>query len=158
MYRDYSYTSSVTAMLKDLNWRPLDQRRIASHLIMLYLVAIPAYQYLTCNTRLSRHIHPLSCRQIPTLKDYIFRILPKVNYLLEFPASRLTSPSHLGAVQQCCLPGDLCLSLNTSFCFYLLTTLTLFSHCTNSFHPLFLCFISAYPFNTWFTGTPLISP
>ena len=75
VYRDYSYTSSVTAMMKDLNWRPLDQRRIDSRLIMLYkvthdLVAIPASQYLTRNTRLSRHIHPLSYRQIPTLKDY----------------------------------------------------------------------------------------
>ena len=45
--RDYKYTSSVTAMLKDLNWRPLDQRRIDSRLLMMYkvtydLVAIPA--------------------------------------------------------------------------------------------------------------------
>ena len=74
LYRDYSYTSSVTPMMKDLNWRPLDQRRIDSRLIMLYnvtydLVAIPASQYLTRNTRLSSHIHPLSYRQIPTLKD-----------------------------------------------------------------------------------------
>ena len=28
--RDYRYTSSVTAILKDLKWRPLDQRRIDS--------------------------------------------------------------------------------------------------------------------------------
>ena len=75
VYRDYSYTSSITAMMKDLNWRPLDKRRIASRLIMLYkvtydLVAIPTSQYLTRNTRLSRHIYPLSYRQIPTLKDY----------------------------------------------------------------------------------------
>ena len=74
VYRDYSYTSSVTAMMKDLNWRPLDQRRIDSRLIMYKatydLVAIPASQYLTRNTRLSRHIHALSYRQIPTLKDY----------------------------------------------------------------------------------------
>ena len=75
VYRDYSYTSSVTAMMKDLNWRPLDQRHIDSCLIMLYkvtynLVAIPASQYLTRNTRLSRHKHPLSYTQIPTLKDY----------------------------------------------------------------------------------------
>ena len=72
VYRDYSYTSSTTAMMKDLNWCPLDQRRIDSRLLMLYkdtydLVAIPASQYLTRNTRLSRHIHPLSYRQIPTL-------------------------------------------------------------------------------------------
>ena len=46
VYRDYSYTSSVTAMIKDLNWHPLDQRRIYNRLVMLYevtydLVAIP---------------------------------------------------------------------------------------------------------------------
>ena len=75
VYRDYCYTSSVTAMMKDLNWRPLEQRRIDSRLIMLCevtydLVAIPASQYLTRNTRLSRHIHPLSYRQILNLKDY----------------------------------------------------------------------------------------
>ena len=86
-------------------------------------------------------VHPLSYRQIPTLKDYYrFTFFPKVNYSLEYPASPHTSSFHLGAVQQCCLPGDPCLSQNTSFCFYLLTILTLFSHCTNSFHPLVLCF------------------
>ena len=73
--RDYRYTSSVTAMLKDLNWRPLDQRRIDSRLVMMYkvtydLVAIPASVYLVRNTRTSRHIHPLAYRQIQTLKDY----------------------------------------------------------------------------------------
>ena len=145
MYRDYSYTSSVTAMMKDLNWHPLDQRRIDSRLIMLYkvtydLVAIPASQDLTRDTRLSRHIHPLSYRQ-SHLQVYIF---PKVNYSLECSVSPHTSSSHLGAVQQCCLPGDLCLSLNSSFCFYLLTILTLFSHCTDSLHPLFLCFYFSY--------------
>ena len=35
VHRDYSYNSNVTAMLKDLNWRPLDQRRIDSRLVML---------------------------------------------------------------------------------------------------------------------------
>ena len=61
--RDNRYTSSVTAMLKDLNWRPLDQRRIDSRLVMMYkvtydVVAIPASDYLVRNTRTSRHIHP----------------------------------------------------------------------------------------------------
>ena len=73
--RDYKYTSSVTAMLKDLNWCPLDQRRIDSRLLMMYkvtydLVAIPAPEYLVRNTRQSRHIHSLAYRQIHTLKDY----------------------------------------------------------------------------------------
>ena len=36
--RDYNrYTSSVTAMFKDLNWRHLDQRPIDSKLLMMYL-------------------------------------------------------------------------------------------------------------------------
>ena len=83
VYRDYSYTSSVTAMMKDLNWRLPDQRRKNSRLIMLYtvtydLVAVPSSQYPTRNTRLSRHIHPLSYRQIPTLKDYYrFTFFPR---------------------------------------------------------------------------------
>ena len=83
VYRDYSYTSSVTAMLKHLKWRSLDQGRIDSRLIILYkvtydLVAIPASQYLTRKTRLSRHTHPLSYRQIPTLKDYYrFTFFPR---------------------------------------------------------------------------------
>ena len=67
-------TRSVTAMLKDINWRPLDQRRIDSRLVMMYkvtydLVAIPASDYLVRNTRASRHIHHLAYRQIQTLKD-----------------------------------------------------------------------------------------
>ena len=97
--------------------------------------------------------------RFPLLKAITVHIFPKVNYSLECPASPHTSSSHLGTVQQCCLPGDPCLSLNTSFCFYLLTILTLFSHCTNSFHPLFLSFyFQLTPFNPWFTGTRLMSP
>ena len=83
MKRVNNYTSSVTAILKDINWRPLDQRRIDSRLVMLYkvkydLVAIPASQYITRNTRLSRHIHLLLFRQIPTIKDYYrFTFFPR---------------------------------------------------------------------------------
>ena len=45
-------------MLQDLNWRPLDQRRIDSRLVLLYkitydLVAIPAGDYLIRITRSS---------------------------------------------------------------------------------------------------------
>ena len=71
-------------MLKDLNWRPLDQRRIDSRLVMMYkvtydLVAIPASDYLVRNTRTSRHIHPLAYRQIQTLKDYYrFTFFPRI--------------------------------------------------------------------------------
>ena len=66
---DYNYTSSVTATLKDLNLRSLDQRRIDNRLhgnavqchIRLYrvtydLLTVPASQYITHNTRLSTFI------------------------------------------------------------------------------------------------------
>ena len=82
--RDYKYTSSVTAMLKDLNWYPLDQRRLDSRLLMMYkvtydLIAIPAPEYLVRNTRQFRHIHTLVYRQIHTLKDYYRIIIWKVH-------------------------------------------------------------------------------
>ena len=73
--RDYQRTSSVTQLIKDLNWRTLEQRRIDSRLTLMYkitydLVAIPAADYQIPNTRQSRHNHQLAYRQIPTLKDY----------------------------------------------------------------------------------------
>ena len=81
--RDYRYTSSVTAMLKDLNWGPLAQGCIDSRLMMMYkvtydLVAIPASLYLVRNTRASRHTPSLAYRQIQTLKDYYrFTFFPR---------------------------------------------------------------------------------
>ena len=66
--RDYQYTSSVSKMLQDLNWRTLDQQRIDSRLVLLYkvtyhLMAIPASDYLMRNTRPSSRNHPDS---VPT--------------------------------------------------------------------------------------------
>ena len=43
--RDYRYTSSVTSMLNDLNWIPLDQM----YKVTYDLVATPASYYLTPN-------------------------------------------------------------------------------------------------------------
>ena len=103
--RDYKYTSSVTAMLKDLNWRPLDQRGIDSRLLMMYkvtydLVAIPAPEYLVRNTRQSRHIHSLAYRQIHTLKDYyrFSHIFPQNYHPLECPPCLYTSSPYPGSV------------------------------------------------------------
>ena len=71
--RDYHRTSSVTQMIKDLNWRTLGQRRIDSRLTLMYkitydLVAIPAADYLIVVGSQDNHL--LAYRQIPTLKDY----------------------------------------------------------------------------------------
>ena len=81
--RDYQRTSSVTQMIKNLNWRTLEQRRIDSRLTLMYkitydLVAIPAADYLIPNTRQPRHNHLQAYRQIPTLKDYYkYTYLPR---------------------------------------------------------------------------------
>ena len=98
--RDYRYTSSVTAMLKDLNRRPLDQRSIDGRLVMMYkvtydLVAIPASDYLVWNTRASRYIHPLAYRQIQTPKDYYrFTFFPRpIIHWNTLPANIPTLPT-----------------------------------------------------------------
>ena len=67
--------SWVTTMLGNLNWRALDQRRIDSRLVIMYivtydLVEIPAYAYLIPNRRESKFTHPLACKQIPTSTNY----------------------------------------------------------------------------------------
>ena len=93
-------TSSVTAMLKDLNWGPLDQRCIDSRLMMMYkvtydLVAIPASLYLVQNTRASRHTPSLAYRQIQTLKDnYRFTFFPRtIIHWNDLPAKIRTLPT-----------------------------------------------------------------
>ena len=58
---DYRFTSSVTAMLQDLEWHTLEERRWAIKATMLFkilhhLVCIPADQYLKAITdHTSRH-------------------------------------------------------------------------------------------------------
>ena len=119
---DYRYTSSVTTMLKDLNWRPLDQRRIDSRLVLMYkvtydLVAIPASDYLFHNTRQSRHNRPLAYRLIPTLKDYYKYTFFANHYSLECSTGQYTSLTHLGTVHHGCLSGGSLIPLNTSILF-----------------------------------------
>ena len=146
VYRDYSYTSSVTAMMKDLNWRPLDQRRIDSRVIMLYKVTYDLVQ----------SPHPSTSPVILGCQD-----IHNLFHTDRFPLLKTITGSHFSPrsiIHWNALPAHIpvlptfaqfssaacqviqCLALNTSFCFYLLTILTLFSHCSNSFHPLFLCF------------------
>ena len=106
-------------MLKDLNWRPLDKRRIDSRLLMIYkvthdLVAIPAPEYLVRNTRQYRHIYlwPID-RSIhsKTITDSHF--LPGLSStgMPSLPIYQISLPWLSLAMQ--CLPGDPCVSLNT---------------------------------------------
>ena len=59
---DYTRQSSVTAMMDDLRWKPLQHRRRESRLILFYkivnnLVAIPPEQNLVKNQRILRNTH-----------------------------------------------------------------------------------------------------
>ena len=72
---NYSTYDSVSHMLDNLGWRSLENRRIVSRLIMFYKivyghVAIQMPTYFEQPQRFTRHMHPLSYRQIHTQTKY----------------------------------------------------------------------------------------
>ena len=141
-------------MLKDLNWRPLDQRRIDSRLLMMYkvtydLVAIPAPEYLVPNTRQSRHIHSLAYRRIHTLKDYYrFTFSPELSStgMPSLPIYQFSLPWLSLAM---CLPKYQPLIL-----FFINTNTSTRTVQTHFTHYSFT-FIQLIPFSTWYTGIPV---
>ena len=71
----YSSYDSVSNMLEDLGWRSLENRRIDSPLTMFYkiiygYVAMQIPSYFEKPQRYTRHMHPLSLRQIHTSTTY----------------------------------------------------------------------------------------
>ena len=65
----YSYYDSVSAMLSSLDWRSLEYRRYDSRLAMFYkiqygLFAVSMPSYFERSTRINRHMHSFSFRQI----------------------------------------------------------------------------------------------
>jgi hypothetical protein len=71
----YHNTRSVTDMMSDINWAPLEVRRIRYRLIFFYkvihhLVAIPYSNLLIPVDTRTRHTNPNSFRHIQTSKDY----------------------------------------------------------------------------------------
>ena len=73
--RDYSPLSSVTVMQDDPGWRTLEHRRFDFRLIMFFkiyhnIVAINLPAYINKPDRLTRHMHPLTLRQIQVSLDY----------------------------------------------------------------------------------------
>ena len=101
--RDYRYTSSVSAMLQDLNWRTLDQRCTDSRMVLLCkvtydLVAIPAADYLVRNTRPSTRT--FSCIQTDLDSERLLQvhILSPHYHPLECPTSPHTCPPCPGTV------------------------------------------------------------
>ena len=103
-------TSSVTQMMKDLNWRTLEQRRIDNRLILMYkitydLVTKPAADQLIPKIRQSRHTHQLAHRQFPTLKDcYKFTFFPRT--IVQWNAFPFYIFTYYGTIQSCCVPSS----------------------------------------------------
>ena len=60
---NFDYRSSVTAILQNLGWRTLEQRRVDARLWLFYkivygLVAVPLTDYIHSSHRIGRFIHP----------------------------------------------------------------------------------------------------
>ena len=99
----YNRTTSITALIKDLKWDTLQNRRTASRLTVLHkarhgLLALPVNQLLQPSLRQSRHTHPDSY-QIITCKKEVYKhsYLPKTvidwNKLPHFIIKSKTHPA-----------------------------------------------------------------
>ena len=85
----------------------------------------------------------------PTVVSQLFFSSPELWYIgMLFPPA--LSCATQGTVQLCCQPGGACIPLITRL--FLSFKLTLFFHCTNSFHPLVLSFTSTNPLALGNTG------
>ena len=72
---NYDTRSSVTAMLNQLGWRTLEQRRADARLCLFYkivygLVAVPLPNYVQPTHRMYRYCHSMTYRQIQTSTNY----------------------------------------------------------------------------------------
>ena len=72
---NFDNRSSVTAMLDQLGWRSLEQRRADARLCLFYkivygLVAVPLPEYVQPTHRVSRYCHSMTFRQIHTSTNY----------------------------------------------------------------------------------------
>ncbi|KAL8612378.1 hypothetical protein ACOMHN_020133 [Nucella lapillus] len=90
---DYNPTSSVTAMLKDLNCETLQSRRTKGQLNMFYKIVnnqidIPPDPYLTPGSSRTRSNHSQKSRHVPARTNvFKFSFFPPHYPHLEFPPS-----------------------------------------------------------------------
>ena len=71
----FDYRSSVTAIVNDLDWRTLEQRRADARRCLFFkmiygLVAVPLSDYIDQPNRKSRYCHSMAFRQLHTAEDY----------------------------------------------------------------------------------------
>ena len=80
---NYNYEASVTAMIHQLYWLPLQQRRLNIRLCWIYkiaygLVAVPSEQYLVSYTRPSRHYNSMAFKIFsPSTNFYKYSFFPR---------------------------------------------------------------------------------
>lgn len=109
--QDYSYYSSVTSMQSQLGWQTLQDRRDLSRLIMFYkimygLVAISLPPYLERPMRVSRHMHPLSLRQVHTSSNYFkFSFFPYTVVLWNSLPASVVLQADLEGFKRCLSPS-----------------------------------------------------
>ena len=75
MTSNYDYRSSISAMLDQLIWRSLEQRRADARLCFFYkmvhgIVAVPLPDYIQPTHRVSHYCHSMTFRQIHTNRNY----------------------------------------------------------------------------------------
>ena len=79
---DYTRTTSVTALLTQLNWQTIEERRSVAHPCLFYkilngLMAVPLPDYIQPTHRISRYCHSMTFRQIHTDNDrYKYSFFP----------------------------------------------------------------------------------
>ena len=95
---DYSRTSSVTAMLSDLQWNTLQQRRMQSKTVMLYtvvhqLVSIPVTPFLISARALRGHNMRFLIPQ-STVSVHLYSFFPSaIRIWNQLPSSLVSAPS-----------------------------------------------------------------
>ena len=150
--RDYLQTSSVTIMLGNLNWSTLDQRHIDSRQGHLLPCCYPCICILIPNRRVSKFIHPMAYKQIPTSTNYYkhsLKILPpKIINWNALPTCTVLLPT-VAQLSHAVSRVVQFIPLNTRFCFYLLKLSTLFR--TVQTHPTHFSYLllQLTPFSTW---------
>ena len=133
---NYSPYESVSQTLNELGWRSLESRRNDARLIMLFkiihgYVAIQVPPYFERPQRYTRHMHPLSFRQITYYCHLLLTvILPCIHSSLEqtslwsCPIEEILTPFGKESVRPIISP------LNPIHCFY--STFKLHLFCTNT--------------------------
>jgi len=107
---DYSFYSSVTGMQTELGWQTLKDRRDLSRLTLFYkivygLVAISPPSYLERPMRMTRHMHPLSFRQVHTSANYFkYSFFPYTIVLWNSLPASVVQQADLEGFKRCLSP------------------------------------------------------